>query len=138
MSKKYLKSKLKSKSMSAIVYIGVFPIVLLLIVQAWRILAFDHLTCLTNKNTVFNPEPENTFYFTARLYSYLFSAHHMISLTNENTVLLWRRGCFLDLKQLRRSWFWNARILHTWTINQRTMVFPARGWWLRRLPGIYY
>ena len=48
-------------------------------VRMWR--EFSHVVV---------PEPENVFYVFAILYTHLFSAVTMISLTNENTVLLWR------------------------------------------------
>ena len=53
------------------------------------------MTSLANKNTcIACREPEYTFYFTAKLYLTVLSSH-MISLTNENTALLWRRNCFM-------------------------------------------
>ena len=63
----------------------------------------------------------NTVFLLVRLVMWLLR-------TNQSTVLLWRINYFLlsnsyigVLVLSVRNTFWNARILHAWTINKRTM-----------------
>ena len=80
---------------------------------------------LTNKNAVL---PRVRIYFLRhnKIVLLFVISSHMIGLTIENTVLLWRRKlsnrCMGVLVISVRIINFTSRFLHAWTINKRTMV----------------